>query len=106
LDKAREIAEQNHLQAVTQIVVQIGDFSGVQPDSLLFAFDILKSETPASGAQLEIERLPIVLYCGNCGKEYVAVVDDLRCPVCKRGDNEIKQGREMIIKRISGEQNG
>jgi hydrogenase nickel incorporation protein HypA/HybF len=103
---AKEVAAQNRIHAVTEIVIQIGDFSGVQPDSLLFAFDILKRETLAANACLEIERLPIILFCGNCENEYVGAADDLRCPVCEKADGEMKQGREMIIKKISGEQDG
>jgi hydrogenase nickel incorporation protein HypA/HybF len=76
----------------------------VEPDALRFAFEILKHDTVAAGAELEIERLPIVFYCRDCENDYIAEMDDLRCPVCMKADNTIKQGREMIIKTITGEQ--
>lgn len=76
----------------------------MESDALRFAFEILKRDTVAAGAELEIERLPIVLFCRDCENDYIGEMDDLRCPVCNKTDNEIKQGREMIIKTITGEQ--
>ncbi len=89
---------------MTRIVLQIGGFSGVEPEALRFAFEILKRDTVAAGAELEIERMPIVLFCRDCETDYMGEMDDLRCPVCEKADNELKHGREMIIKTITGEQ--
>lgn len=97
------VANQNGMTSVTQVFLQIGDFAGVEPDALSFAFDVLKKDTLARNAELVIERLPILLYCNNCENEYVGEVDDLRCPVCEGESFELRQGREMILRTITGE---
>ena len=93
------------MTAITQVVVQISGFAGVEADSLQFAFDILKRDTVAATAVLTIEKVPILMRCQHCDKDYTVSDEyDLRCPTCESLDGYMKQGREMIIKTITGEQ--
>ena len=58
LDIVRTAAAESGLASVTIVRLRVGRASGVQPDSLRFAFDCSKAGTPAEGALLEIDEVP------------------------------------------------
>jgi hydrogenase nickel incorporation protein HypA/HybF len=91
------------LERVSRIVLEIGQFSGVVIDSLSFAFGVVSKGTLAEGAELEFLTPPLLLYCSQCENEYLADFEDLRCPACLGEQFEIIQGREMLVKSISGD---
>ena len=64
MDHTLEIAitsakEQNAIR-ISQITMNIGKLSGVIPNALEFAFDVLSKETIAENAILKINTIPIV----------------------------------------------
>lgn len=42
--------------SVRSVHVRIGALSGVSPDALMFAFDVVAEGSPIAGARVEIER--------------------------------------------------
>ncbi len=104
LQIVQNAAEQNNLHKVTELVVEIGQFSGVEPHALEFAWEFISKDTIAAGCKLEIQRPPLILYCKHCKNEYAGDLEDLRCPTCREEVFEIRKGREMLVKSISGEQ--
>ncbi|MEL7644134.1 MAG: hydrogenase maturation nickel metallochaperone HypA [bacterium] len=99
----RQVAEQNNMIKVTSLLVEIGQFSGVEPHALEFAWEFVSKGTVAEGSTLEIERPPLVLFCTHCLIEYPGDMEDLRCPNCKDEVFEIRKGREMLVRSISGD---
>jgi hydrogenase nickel incorporation protein HypA/HybF len=97
-------AEANHLAAVKQIVLEVGQFSGVEPELLRFAFQFVRKGPRLEGAQLEILTPPLALFCKNCQATYAGSLDDLRCPTCQDTAFEVLRGRELRVKAIRGEQ--
>jgi hydrogenase nickel incorporation protein HypA/HybF len=95
-------AEANHLARVKQIVVEVGQFSGVEPELLRFAFQFVQKGPRLEGAQLEILRPPLALFCKNCQVEYAGSLDDLCCPNCRQAAFEVLRGRELRVKAITG----
>jgi hydrogenase nickel incorporation protein HypA/HybF len=89
----------NGYSKIQTIKVIIGRATGVMTDALLFAFDVLKENTPAESANLIIEEIPVRGVCKDCGKEfesnepYIVVV----CPVCGSFSLEITAGKELNI---------
>ncbi len=104
LQIARQVAEQNNLIKITSLQVEIGQFSGVEPEALEFAWEFVSKDTIAEGSTLEIERPALVLFCTHCLIEYPGDLEDLRCPNCKDEVFEIRKGREMLVRSISGDQ--
>jgi len=51
-----EKAKQVGIHKVQQINLKIGEFAGVLPDALIFAFDMLSKDTIFEGARIEIEE--------------------------------------------------
>jgi hydrogenase nickel incorporation protein HypA/HybF len=100
---ANDVARENSLAHISTINVQIGQFTGIEADSLDFAFQLMTKETLAEGAELVIERTPLLLRCKSCEGEYSGEPDNLICPLCGAEDFMILQGREMVVKSITGE---
>ncbi|NMC85933.1 MAG: hydrogenase maturation nickel metallochaperone HypA [Anaerolineaceae bacterium] len=102
IEIAEKAAKKNGLSTVRRVDVQIGAFSGVEPELLTFAFSVLKKKTTLAEAELEIIKLPLLLYCRDCETDYVGESEDLRCPICLGENYDIKQGRELKVIAISG----
>lgn len=89
----------NGYTKIQSIKVLIGRATGVMSDALLFAFDVLKENTPAQEAKLIIEEIPVKGICKDCGKEfesnapYIVVV----CPFCGSFSLQITAGKELNI---------
>jgi hydrogenase nickel incorporation protein HypA/HybF len=63
---ALDYASREQFKHIHKIVLRIGSLSGVEPDSLRFAFDIVTQGTLAEKAELAIEICPTRCYCQNC----------------------------------------
>lgn len=101
IEIAQKECEKAGYSRITSIEVDIGSASGVLPDALLMAFDIVKLDTPASGAGLIINEIPLGGTCKGCGKPFTT--DDkfiLKCPHCGSRDFTLETGRELNINEI------
>jgi hydrogenase nickel incorporation protein HypA/HybF len=82
LELAEEHARKGGGTAIARIRLRVGLISGVVPEALEFAFDVLKKGTMAEEASLEIERVPGDARCQVCGNN--VRLDEVRfdCPDC------------------------
>lgn len=88
-------------QHVHRIVLRIGSLSGVEPEALHFAFDVVTRDTPAAGAELAIEAVPARAHCASCAEDFgIEAGFIFTCPRCQRLCGEIRQGRELELSRI------
>jgi hydrogenase nickel incorporation protein HypA/HybF len=100
---AKDVARENGLTRITGITIQIGQFAGIEADALDFAFQVMTKDTAVDGIELVIEKTPLLLRCKKCDGEYSGAPDNLACPNCGAEDFMILQGREMVVKFITGE---
>jgi len=82
---------------VERVNLKVGKLSSVVPDSLRFCFEILSINTPLSGADLNIEVVPILARCNECKFEWTINEPIFMCKNCKSGSIEIISGRELDI---------
>ncbi len=101
---AESAARENRLQYITRVVLEIGQFSGVEPELLRFAFEVIKKGTILERAEIEMQVPPLLLYCRECENEYLGEMEDLRCPVCLKEQFRVLKGREMVVRSIEGGQ--
>lgn len=101
-----EAARKNELTRISKVVLEIGQFSGVEIEALEFAFSAFKRGTILQDATIEYLTPPLTLFCKECENQYLADFDDLRCPACMGTHFEIIQGREMVVKAIVGASDG
>jgi len=85
---------------VERVNLKVGKLSSVVPDSLRFCFEILSINTPLSGADLNIEVVPILAKCEECKFEWIINEPIFMCKNCKSGSIEIISGRELDITSI------
>jgi hydrogenase nickel incorporation protein HypA/HybF len=90
--------ENYHL--VKTIRIYVGEFSNIIPDSLLFCFHSIIDSSPIPNCRLEIELIPLTVYCSNCNMNIEMEPPDFFCRNC--GDTNIKiiSGQELSIKEI------
>ncbi|NJR56582.1 MAG: hydrogenase maturation nickel metallochaperone HypA [Acaryochloris sp. CRU_2_0] len=89
---ARERASRIH-----QIALRVGDLSGVEPDALRFAFDVVTQGTIAEDAQLSIQSCPTVCYCNFCQTHFRPTELGYECPTCQTWSMSIVQGKELEL---------
>ncbi len=101
MDRIAAEAADRGAVAVHRVVLRIGEASGVEPDLLASAFEILKAHTSCESAALEIERVPPRWACGPCGRD-IAAGDVLRCPGCG-APARLAAGDEILLARLEME---
>ncbi|MGF1478538.1 MAG: hydrogenase maturation nickel metallochaperone HypA [Cyanophyceae cyanobacterium] len=87
-------------QGATQIhslKINVGELSGVVPEALKFAFDVVVRETIAQGAKLELEIIPVTCYCPHCCLTFHPFGWCHACPQCHHISTQILQGRELEL---------
>ncbi|HAJ61843.1 MAG TPA: hydrogenase maturation nickel metallochaperone HypA [Cyanobacteria bacterium UBA8543] len=97
LDIALEYAKREGAAQIHRMTLRIGQLSGVEPEALAFAFDVVTRGTIAERAQLNIDSIPAVCYCPNCQHEFQPPDWIYECPECHHFCTEIRQGRELEL---------
>ena len=94
-------AEKVQAARVIRIEMTIGKLSGIVPDCVQFAFDVISRGTIAEKADLAFHQPPCEIRCRSCQITYPAEgADDVRCPRCGDMQIEILNGRELTVDRI------
>ena len=96
----KEVARSGHQGRVLQLDLVVGRLSGVNADSIRFAFELLSPDTLLEKSELRIDEPKAVCCCGDCGArreidELVAV-----CPVCQSGQISFEGGQELLLQSI------
>ncbi len=95
---AEDAARNAGAERVEAVHLRLGAMAGVVKDSLLFAYDIAAQNTLLAGSRLEIEDVPVVVYCANCGRESaLPSIQLFQCPHCGAFTSDIRQGTELEI---------
>ena len=85
---------------VLALRLRVGALSGVVPEAMRFAFDVVCRDTLAEGARLEIEPVPAVCWCAGCGQEFGCANFMHECPLCHNVSGELRCGRELEIAAV------
>ena len=75
-------------QKVETIQLRVGALSGVDSESLRFSFEVIRQNTCAAEANLDIETEPMNLVCKQCGSILPGERGPTACDKC--GSTEIK----------------
>jgi len=86
---------------VHRIVLRIGALSGVEPEALRFAFEVVAHDTLAAAATLDIENVPARAHCATCHEEFgVETGFIFTCPRCGQLCGDIRSGRELELSHL------
>jgi hydrogenase nickel incorporation protein HypA/HybF len=92
-----ELARRPNAQ-VSAVHLKLGPLSGVVKDALLFSYELACEGTPLNRSRLEIEEIPVVLYCPICRQQQPAVsMQCLCCAVCDTPSADIRRGSELEV---------
>ena len=104
LKNVRDILEQNALAQnytkITQVTLEIGRLSCVEPEALRFCFDIVMKKSLAEGAELVIDELKGLGLCQSCYKQIEMESFYDACSYCNSPLVKVIQGAEMKIKDL------
>lgn len=98
IETVSEQCRRSGYQRIESVNVKIGRASGIMPDALMFAFDIVKDDSLAKGAVLHIEEIPVGGRCRDCNSDFTVEEEYvLSCPRCGGLSFEVTTGRELDI---------
>lgn len=85
-------------ERVAVVYLKLGVFAGVVKEALLFGYDTAAKGTLLEGSRLEIEDVPLVIFCPACNREsLITSIQCLECPICANPVTEIRQGKELEL---------
>ena len=90
---------------VTKIRLKIGKLTAVIPDNFKFCMEVIARDTPAEGAQIMIDEVPLKVECKDCGKVSELGEPLFLCPACESTSVKILSGRDLFIESIEVEDN-
>lgn len=110
LETVLVVASENKAKRITDVNLEIGMLTMLNPEQLEFSFHVLSEGTIAEDAKLNIANSPMKLNCRGCGykgeiatdkiKDSLDVIELLKCPKCGSADTEVDEDRNCNIKNI------
>jgi len=97
IDQVREESRLRGLGRIYEIELQIGEFSGVEPQLVQTAFAEMAPEFWSDPVQLSIEIIPLTARCQSCQLEFHVPAFRFHCPSCGHGETQVIAGEEMRI---------
>ena len=86
---------------VSTVHLQVGAFTCVEPDQLVFTWEAAVQGSWLAGARLAIEPVPLMGRCVLCTSTYAPRPEQAyRSPCCNHPMEEIVSGRELRIRSV------
>ena len=93
---AEETARSANADRVVAVRIRVGALSGVAAEALVFGYDVATEGTLLQGSSLEIERVPVAIFCESCAEEReLEGIRSFRCPVCDAPSGRLVRGKEL-----------
>jgi hydrogenase nickel incorporation protein HypA/HybF len=98
MERIAQEAAARRAVAVHRVRITIGELSGVEPDLLASAFEIVREGTLCAGAALEILRVTARWECAQC-RAPIAAGQVLQCGACG-SPARLAQGDEIVLDQL------
>jgi hydrogenase nickel incorporation protein HypA/HybF len=83
--------------SVSRIKLRAGALSGINPKSLQFAFEVIRKDTCAAHAEMEMDVEPMEIVCRRCGHRMNGEHGPRNCPECGSTDVMLNAGTHFEI---------
>ena len=114
VETALEAANSNNATKVSIVDVEVGEFTFLVPEQLIFNFEIASKNSILEGAELRIRTVKGRLLCNDCKFEgesqvdpnmpnQIAVFAPMKCPKCGGSSTKITGGKDFVITSIEAE---
>ena len=100
LKMVRNIAAEESLEEITRITVEVGSLSGVVPAYMSDCWEAVTDGTELADVEFVVEELEGTARCLDCGEEFPADSNRLRCPKCGGEKLTPLTGRDLTLKEI------
>lgn len=101
IDTVEKLAKEQSLTKISTLTLEIGEVSPVMPDYLVDGWNWAhKRSELLKDTELEVEILPAVTLCEDCGEEYSTTEFAKQCPKCKSENTSLLRGNEFNLKNI------
>lgn len=90
-------AQQHGATQIHRLKLRVGQQSGVEPDALAFAFEVVAQNTIAAQGVLEIETVPVRCHCAHCQREFQPDDWVYRCPQCGNLSPTVVDGKQLEL---------
>jgi hydrogenase nickel incorporation protein HypA/HybF len=97
LELAIQTAQSSGATRIHQLQLRVGAMSGVVPEALLFAFEVVRRGTMADAASLKVETVPVTRWCPDCQVEFSSLDPVQECPKCHQFSHELRSGTELEL---------
>jgi len=94
---ALEAAAVHGAKWIHSVALRVGRLSGVDPEALAFAFEVVMADGVAAGATLQLEVVPVRCRCQDCGEQFEPMDVIFACPYCGSLAAEVLGGRELEV---------
>ena len=103
LEIVEENAKINKLTIISEEEIDVGAISGIVPESLEFAMDIIKKDTFLKNAEIKINIIQAKAKCIKCDATFYTEDIYSICLKCGSYELDFIQGKELKVKSIKGE---
>ena len=99
--QVEEVAAENKVKQINEVVLQVGEVSTVIPSYLTDCWDwnCNKSEV-LKGCKLTCEQIKAVTFCEGWNQEYETVAHGKICPHCGSEETYLVTGNEVLLKEV------
>ncbi|WP_278469115.1 hydrogenase maturation nickel metallochaperone HypA [Gimesia maris] len=88
---------------VSEIYVQAGEMSGIEPLLFASAFEEMVADVFSSECRLKLELVPVTAVCTHCQHQFEVVDFQFHCPECQSGSVDVIQGDRLQLMSITME---
>ena len=100
LEIAIRHAQAQNARRITDLFLVIGQWTSILDDSVQFYWEFISDGTIAKGATLHFRRVPVLLTCQDCMKDYPPASEEFACPYCGGTHAQVKTGEEFHLEAI------
>ncbi|MEM6840813.1 MAG: hydrogenase maturation nickel metallochaperone HypA [Bacteroidota bacterium] len=89
------------MERLVQVNLRVGLLANVEPVLMQNAFQAFtETEKQYRAVRLEIETVPVVIYCSSCDRKSEVHQYKFVCEKCGELNNNVVQGTELLIHQV------
>lgn len=96
LEQVAETAKTRGLERVREVVLDVGEFAGVDATLLAFAFEEMAPAVLGTDVKLDLRQTPLMARCHRCDHDFRIERFRFACPQCG-GDVDVTGGEEFRL---------
>ena len=94
------LAQERAISCIEELTVTAGQMRQIVPEALKLAFELSAEGTVAAGAKLNVQVVPAVARCRQCGQKFEPAAAWFLCPTCQQADVEMVEGNDIILTSV------